>query len=305
MAWVGVPKNAFLKTERLFMNKLIKINLFLIMGLSLNSCLYSMENPVNAPITIENAHSSEDFQQWLKQEEQKVWQKLEMVYGINQNQCQELKKENKAKYDALEKEMILWEHLQRVYGFDALALENLKNNHRKAYEILIEAMEQKGEDKEELSEGYKNLVKTVLKDFGLESNALRIVPFVKRAPASSTDTVLNVNPLCLPPAMPENVKKYLVALAVAMALSKDHSTDFELARLRQLQAIQDSEALREAMAEYERLKVVRADMRTMLLGSEYRSAQNIYVQRLKNQPNADDTDRARYIIGQYMTNALS
>ncbi len=279
--------------EGFSMNISIRTIFSLFIGLLVISSLNSMENPGIEPINIEKAQTKGDFEQWLKQEEVKLWEKLHKVYGIDQNQCQELKRAHKAEYDALVQEMV--------------------QNDR------IEV---------ELSQSHKNLVAAVLKDFGCENDSLQIVPFAKRAPAGSTDTVLFINQDCIPAPMPLEVKKYVVALAVAMALYGDHSTDFELAKLRQLKSMQESqkvsfeqpfgpavvcelnftpefEELSQIMAEYERLKVVRADIRTMLLGDEYRKGQNLYVQRLMNQSNADDSDRARFIIGQLMKKALS
>lgn len=234
-----------------------------------------LETPVKIELehlNIENARTQEDFQEWLDQENLKMWKKLEAFYGINQNQCHELKQEHNEKYKALVQDMV--------------------NNDR----VDVE-----------LSKDLKTLIMGVIKDFGCDEDRLEIVPFAKRNPAGSTDEKLFINPDCIPAPMPLEVKKYVVAIAVAMALNGDHSTDYELAFIRQSNNMQQSEELSKVMEDYETLKVVRADMKAMLLGAEYRNGQTMYLQRLMNQYGdaADKSDVARYIIGQLMKKALN
>lgn len=257
------------------MEKLIKSLFSFFLSHLLIASLNSMENNdirECKSFNIENAKSKEDFEDWIKAEEAKLWDKFYKIYEITRAQFQNTKELNQDEYEAVSNEIV-------------------QNNS-------IVSLE--------LNEDLKDLIDEVYDDFGLGKDIFQIVPFSKPQFASSTDNVLFINQSLLLANIPKGFKKYSIALAISMAIKQDHSTDYHLAMIREIKGLQKTRDLIHAMINYRILKTIRSDLHVLLLGKEYRDAHNHYFTSFMNQsdykPNGED--RARMIIGELMAKAL-
>lgn len=227
-------------------------------------------------LDIEKADSKEFYEKWLQQEEANVWKGLEAIFGITKQQADELK--------------IKWHD---------------------EYVNLVNEMIRNERDAEKPSEENKKLVDSILHEYNLDPAFVETVVWKEPVSGGSTDRTVFINEKRLTP-MPLMVKKFVIAHEIAHVHCKDHSTDFVLAKLRQINNIPDSPQLTKALQDFAYFKELRADIIAMLHGNDYVRGQIMYmehqikasggaVQDESTHPN----DRLRYTIGNRLLIAIN
>lgn len=245
---------------------------------------HSIQTPINPdlvktfklePLDLEKADSKEFYEKWLAQEETKVWQDLEPIFGVTKRQADELK--------------IKWHD---------------------EYVNLVNEMIKNERDAEKPTDENKKLVEGILREYNLDPATIATIVWKQPVSGGSTDLTVFINEERLG-RMPLLVKKFVIAHETAHVINKDHSTDFVLAKLRQINNIPDSPALTKALQDFAYFKELRADITAMLLGNDYVRGQIMYMEhQLKasgGEALGDDThpsDRLRYTIGKRLLIAL-
>lgn len=217
------------------------------------------------------ADSKEFYEKWLAQEELEIWKGLEKFFGINKQQCNDLK--------------VQWHD---------------------EYVNLVAKMNNDERAPEQITQENKDLIGSILKECGLNPETVSPVNWNKPISGGSTDSTVFINQSRIAP-MPLEVKKYVIAHEIAHVVNQDHSTDFVLVKLRQLKNIPETPELNQALEKFAHFKELRADIMAMLHGKEYAQGQIAYMEfQLKcagvalentNSSATHPTDFERYNVG--------
>lgn len=219
-------------------------------------------------LDLEKADSKEFYLKWLQQEENNSWKGLEATHGVTKQKADELK--------------VKWHD---------------------EYVNLVNEMIKSEQDADKPTDENKKLVDSILREYKLDPATIETIVWKQPVSGGSTDRTVFINEKRLAP-MPLMVKKFVIAHEMAHVISKDHSTDFVLAKLRQMNNIPDSPALTKALQDFAYFKELRADILAMLLGNDYVRGQIMYMEhQLKASGGSlqDDSthpsDKLRHTIG--------
>lgn len=180
------------------------------------------------------ADSKEFYQNWLNNEEVKIWNNFKLMFNITKQES------------------------------DALKIE-----WQKEYVQLVEKM-----NREELAtaplitEDNKKLVETVLQEFGIDPATVSIINWNKNSLGGSTDKSIYINQKFML-NMPIKVKKHVIGHEIGHMLNKDHSTCFVIAQLRAIYKIEDSPEVTKALQDFTYFKELRADITALMQGKDY------------------------------------
>ena len=217
---------------------------------------------------LQQADSRQFYEKWLLQKEKEVWIKLEAVFGITQQECDTLKAE--------------WVD---------------------AYNTLVDQMIEKDQETAQPSPKNLEIIEEVLQVYSIDCKAIKKISWTKLVSGGSVDSVVFFNDQKLT-SMPLMVKKYVIAHEIAHIINKDHSTDFVLAQMRQINNIPETPEMLKALEDFAYFKELRADITAMLQGKEYALGQIMYMEhQIKCSGGLDLTssthpdDHVRYVIG--------
>ncbi len=180
------------------------------------------------------SNSVKDILKALIKQEKSIWIVLEKILCKTKQECITLKQHNEwaTEYKELEEKIITEHHTATPIS---------QENYHLAHEVF--------------------------NDFNVDAQSVTLVQSNSLSPASSTDTTLFINEELFN-TMEPLVQEFILAHEISHIIMKDHSTDFVIAKLKELQNI-NSDELNQAINLLSQFIEARADILASLHNEEY------------------------------------
>lgn len=188
-------------------------------------------------------------------------------------------------------EKIVWTTLEKVINISKQKCDALKQDKEwiKEYDELVQKMTSKYNHLKPISEEIYNLVAEVIAEYKLDLKSITIAPWDELSPAGSTDKTLFINEESFK-NMPLLVKKFILAHEVSHIVMKDHSTDFVIAKLKEIKNLSSKE-FTQAIDIFSQFVEGRADILASLRNTEYAQG---HIQFAEHELLAANTDYEDY-----------